>query len=146
MAIWTRYMGAAAIIGTAFGLFGVALLLLTFMEQRRTSRAELRAYVFPDRVTISDGTGKGLRDELIRVPSVEVVLKNYGNARLARYAIPADLLWSWLNPETIRPTTRTWPSSTGQPSLPPGAEHTHYSVEPYAPPAPSRRHDLSYRR
>jgi hypothetical protein len=44
-AIWTRYLGIAGIIGTAFGLLGVALVLFTFREQRKTSRAELRAYI-----------------------------------------------------------------------------------------------------
>jgi hypothetical protein len=38
-AIWTKYLGIAGIAGTAFGLIGVALVLLTFMEQRKTSRA-----------------------------------------------------------------------------------------------------------
>lgn len=45
VAVWTRYMGIAAISGTAFGIVGVALVLLTFMEQRQTTRAELRAYL-----------------------------------------------------------------------------------------------------
>jgi hypothetical protein len=44
-AVWTHYLGVAGIVGTAFGLLGVALVLFTFREQRKTSRAQLRAYV-----------------------------------------------------------------------------------------------------
>jgi len=44
-AIWMRYTGIATILGTAFGLLGIAGVLATFAEQRKTTRADLRPYV-----------------------------------------------------------------------------------------------------
>lgn len=38
-AIWTRYMGAAAILGTAFGILGIVLVLATFWENKRAADA-----------------------------------------------------------------------------------------------------------
>jgi hypothetical protein len=78
-AIWTRYLGIAGIVGTAFGLLGVVLVLLTFAEQRKTSRAELRAYVFPEKARLLDGTNPKLREDNVGVPAAEVVIKNFGN-------------------------------------------------------------------
>ncbi|RVQ67029.1 hypothetical protein EKN06_08820 [Croceicoccus ponticola] len=37
MALWTRYMGLAAIVGTTFGILGVGLVFVTFQETRRTA-------------------------------------------------------------------------------------------------------------
>lgn len=37
MAVWTRYMGIAAIIGMAVGIFGVGLIYVTFRETRRAA-------------------------------------------------------------------------------------------------------------
>jgi hypothetical protein len=37
MALWTRYMGLAAIIGTTVGIIGVGLIFFTFKETRRTA-------------------------------------------------------------------------------------------------------------
>jgi hypothetical protein len=38
-AVWTRYTGLAAILGTAFGVLGVTLVLLTFWENKRAADA-----------------------------------------------------------------------------------------------------------
>lgn len=47
-AIWTHYMGVAAIVGTAFGLLGIILVMFTFWENRRaadTAEQTYRAFV-----------------------------------------------------------------------------------------------------
>jgi hypothetical protein len=62
-AVWTHYLGVAGVLGTAFGLLGVALVLFTFREQRKTSRAELRAYL-----TVEPGGINESRDGVHRVP------------------------------------------------------------------------------
>jgi hypothetical protein len=135
-AVWTRYLGIAGIVGTAFGLLGVALVLFTFREQRKTSRAELRPYIFAERVTIYDGTQLGLRDDTHLIPYVEVVLKNSGNtpARNVRHSGGLTLAFSNSTEEPLYHTHLK--QFTGQ-SLPPGGEHFHYqmlSATPLLPP------------
>jgi hypothetical protein len=44
-AIWMMFAGIAALIGMPVGIIGAWALIWTFFEQRRTSRAELRAYL-----------------------------------------------------------------------------------------------------
>jgi hypothetical protein len=96
-AIWTRYMGAAAILGTAFGIFGIALVLLTFWENRRaaeaaisankialdTSRRELRAYVVVTGIALT-GFEAG------KAPAFDIELINSGQTPALRLHIIAN--------------------------------------------------------
>lgn len=60
-ALWAYIMGAAAVIGMGLSVVGVVLVYTTFHETRkaneiatRVSAAELRPYLFVEKVTISD--------------------------------------------------------------------------------------------
>lgn len=44
MAVWTRYMGIAAIIGMAVGIFGVGLIFVTFRETRRAATSAQKTH------------------------------------------------------------------------------------------------------
>jgi hypothetical protein len=87
---WTKVTGLAAICaGVVVSGLGTFLLLLTFWQTRKTSRAELRAYVFPETITLIDGTEDEFRaSHFERVPSVHIVIKNFGKtpARNVRHA------------------------------------------------------------
>ena len=39
MAVWTQYMGIAAIVGMGVGIFGIGLIFVTFRETRRAAEA-----------------------------------------------------------------------------------------------------------
>ncbi|MEL7685535.1 hypothetical protein AAG594_14450 [Citromicrobium bathyomarinum] len=43
MAVWTRTIGIATIVGMAFGIFGLSLIFVTFRETRRAADAGFRA-------------------------------------------------------------------------------------------------------
>lgn len=49
MAIWTRMMGMAGVIGMGVGLFGLFLIFTTFRETRRAARAGLQANKIAER-------------------------------------------------------------------------------------------------
>lgn len=122
---WTGLMGVAAIAGTTFGIIGVTLVLLTFMEQRQTSRAELRAYVFPESVTLFDGTDEVLRWDFAKVPNVHILVKNFGStpARKVKHGCALVLI-----PTTESPTVFPNLAGTSGSTLPPGA--TQLSTTP----------------
>lgn len=78
-AIWTRYMGIAAIAGTGFGIIGIALILATFHQNRRSADAAHDANrpwieAKTDKVRLGISLEQGGRAEF------EVLLTNHGNS------------------------------------------------------------------
>lgn len=107
-AVWTRNLGIAGIIGTAFGLLGVALVLLTFMDQRRTSRAELRAYVDVSKTVLGEIEGAHF---------IEISITNFGQTPATNVCTWADAqLRKWPITEDPEPVTQWKFEGT----LPPG--------------------------
>jgi len=61
MALWTRYMGIAAIIGITVGIIGTGLIFFTFWETRKGTRAaqvNSEAYIWNERGRLSFGEDK----------------------------------------------------------------------------------------
>lgn len=58
---------------------GTWALVWTFFDQRRTTRAELRAYVFPESGMIVDGSHHQLTGDREGIPRVLIQVKNFGS-------------------------------------------------------------------
>ncbi|MCW2366566.1 hypothetical protein M2341_002013 [Sphingobium sp. B7D2B] len=61
MAAWTRAIGIATVIGSAFGMFGLSLIFVTFRETRRTAQVaqeNLDAYYESERATLHAVSGQ----------------------------------------------------------------------------------------
>jgi CBS domain-containing protein len=70
-ATWTMFTGIAALIGAPVGIIGAWALVWTLFEQRRTTRAQLRAYVSAIVVTLN-------RNHPSREMLAEITIKNSG--------------------------------------------------------------------
>jgi hypothetical protein len=122
---WTKITGLAAICaGVVVSGIGTFLLLLTFWQTRKTSRAELRGYVFPETITLNDGTNEDFRGTPFeRVPSVHIVIKNFGKTP-ARNVKHVSTLVLWSNNGGEPPVCPKMHSAGGA-TLPPG--HTQFT-------------------
>jgi hypothetical protein len=120
-AIWTRYMGAAAILGTAFGIFGIVLVLLTFWENKRAADAAHDA----NRPWVEGEPPKNVQMELtaegIKLEA-DVGLVNHGNSPATHVLVQARLA---LKP-TSDTTSKTIPISRIEAALDEWeAKHSH---------------------
>lgn len=104
-AIWTRYMGIAAIAGTGFGIIGIALILATFRENKRaadTAQNNFAAYQHAERGFVHiDGAkvidAMGLQES---GPSILLTISNPGRsgARITKLhgGFCKDIeVWGW---------------------------------------------------
>lgn len=78
-AVWTSYLGIAGIIGTAFGLLGVVLVLLTFRENKRAADAAHDANRPWAEGEKPNDISMSLTDEGIKL-SAYVTVVNHGNS------------------------------------------------------------------
>jgi len=61
-----------------FAFVGTLLIFFTFMETRRVSRAELRAYVCVESISVTPGTARGTPAEFRKKIACHIVIKNSG--------------------------------------------------------------------
>ncbi len=116
MALWTRYMGLAAIIGTAVGVIGIGLVFVTFYEARKANRIaresnerQLRAYLAVDDASI------GLHPEEGEIV-LQIRLKNCGQTPAYKACIMGE---SYVAPYPLKeerpflPVDEGWTTTIG---------------------------------
>lgn len=121
----TRSAAQYAFWAVLLSAVGTAFLFYTFRTTRRTAVAELRAYVFPDTVTLHDGASPGLRSDLQMVPAVEVVLKNFGSTPARKLRHVGELVLtssSFAGDAAEHSALESLPGA----ALPPGAIQKHF--------------------
>jgi len=96
MAHWTATEWTAVVVACGTFVLAVAA-VLQFGLARRTAQRQLRAYVFPDSATLTDGTQlTPPQPARANVPGVVVLIKNFGQT-------PARQAVSWAGIDVIEP-------------------------------------------
>lgn len=83
VAIWTRTMGIAAVIGMTVGIFGLGLIFTTFRETRRaaeSSAGTLRSFIAKERAYLRVLRGNKTRELPSGNEGIGIAVKNVGMA------------------------------------------------------------------